>query len=1494
MEFINNNNNELADWDLMCPILLDWLEDPIIIPCCGKAVSKLPLYECVKDIVDKRCPNCNKNINNFDILNAPVSLNILNIVKRFKESNPLYMSNLVQKKKNQISLDWEGKIDWMEPPTNSAYQTVLGKLKLTCTDNKFNFKTLLIPVIDKSGSMGGNPISQCIYSLNRIIDLAYSNPNIITNIITYNDLAVSIPINTSQTIESYKMIVDNIKANGGTSFTVAFNEIVKVCQELIDQTVTNVTVIFLTDGEDSSTNKSNRSKLINLLKEKLDGVITNPSIQTQIHTIGFGNSHDYDFLNGLRQISTIEGAYRFADPKEDSDSLSNKINSILNVIESNSNIPIKIISSPYKIIYSDCPIYWLDLTKCYAKSIEGFDIKIQVGDNTLDDFNNIFNIRCKFNEGDSSVLVWNEWYTHLVDELMNEVIGLVKIPDIEKNKSDIQVQIHLELIEQRTKSVETRIKANIPEQEYVDSIDLARCNKIFNVIKDIRSGIKLDSLINLKLNDLKFEGKFKTVSSNTGVTNKSNMLGMKAGGVDLLVHKTEYKIKKFTTWETLPKQKLLTCDNDIISGLLGKTSNCIDWYEQDKLRLSTYVDSDNLSFFHIACSIGKYGLVKHLCETNKNNPEFIKLSSSSVNKFNKNPMDLAIQNGYWKTCQILFDFGVKISSFSSEILLRTCVKRKFWKTGEFMIFNNMVTITDEMLDSVPDSDGLVWLSKMKGAESIDVYKAIKKSMVEVVSNSLDQIKNKISWNDYIEMFVKPTSDQIKIIDLLLEAKKADSMEIIDVVEAGEPEKTTLLYLSCERGNLDLFFTILKYIPPEQVFSQINWQNLKGTSCLWIGCCNKHIEIVTELLGMGADPNLVNLRGDSPLIPTCQKGSESIVELLLAYGCDLDKFNPTRENAIMVCCRNGQAKLLDIILNFISNNNGPDKLKYWLDWCACVDGFNPILSAAELGNIDCINIIYKYDSTCLEFRSGLDNKIIKGATPLHLATFYGRTGAVKALVDLGSDIKTQTNPEQYTCLHLAIKHGHKDLVRYLITLSGIEELKKIEDSNGRVPEYYARLAGNEDILEEFFTSKLSFMFSNMFVCTESDEIKCANVIKNYGRSIGVYEYSNITQINLSQGTSPLGYAILTGKTHLANTLISIGSDIFKPDDRGISPYFWMRYLGLNPFDLIESNSSNSSNSFNSKLIEIAELDTKLKLNKLESISSINPQYKMLLGYTPNILSPLLLEQTKSIQNYYLDKMLDGFNLEIPPESIGLVKKSTSSSNLISFIDKLRLNKIMLSVVTQPSNNTDYWKMMLLDAKINLIKIMTLDSNLLNPNQVLALYLYTANLDLFKNVNINLLNITLSSPWYGFICCLYQGLKLLPDYNGECFRAIDLPFDSIKFELNSIIQWNTFAIGNVDWKNSSELIGLKRGMVFIIKSKTGKDISSYSKYPQENEIVFVPGTKFIVSNYYVPDIICLAQENIRNTTFKYNSVEKIRGFYDKAIEGKSSIIIELVEL
>ena len=62
----------------------------------------------------------------------------------------------------------------------------------------------------------------------------------------------------------------------------------------------------------------------------------------------------------------------------------------------------------------------------------------------------------------------------------------------------------------------------------------------------------------------------------------------------------------------------------------------------------------------------------------------------------------------------------------------------------------------------------------------------------------------------------------------------------------------------------------------------------------------------------------------------------------------------------------------------------------------------------------------------------------------------------------------------------------------------------------------------------------------------------------------------------------------------------------------------------------------------------------------------------------------------------------------------------------------------------------------------------------------------NLQGCKSVNQNLSSISIGSPWYGFIGCLYQGLKLLPNYTGECFRAVDCVFDEYVYRLGNQVE------------------------------------------------------------------------------------------------------------
>jgi uncharacterized protein YegL len=82
---------------------------------------------------------------------------------------------------------------------------------------------MIILVVDKSGSMSGNPINQVKQALIHIVSMSNSNSNVKIQIIAYDSLATILNTNISlaNTIQS----INNIKADGGTNFMSAFEKI---------------------------------------------------------------------------------------------------------------------------------------------------------------------------------------------------------------------------------------------------------------------------------------------------------------------------------------------------------------------------------------------------------------------------------------------------------------------------------------------------------------------------------------------------------------------------------------------------------------------------------------------------------------------------------------------------------------------------------------------------------------------------------------------------------------------------------------------------------------------------------------------------------------------------------------------------------------------------------------------------------------------------------------------------------------------------------------------------------------------------------------------------------------------------------------------------------------------------------------------------------------------------------------------------------------------
>jgi hypothetical protein len=139
------------------------------------------------------------------------------------------------------------------------------------------------------------------------------------------------------------------KDNLGTSFAAAFTAAERAISKYATSSdVMSLTIMFMTDGCDSTTDTTaGRIKLATTFKKSLEKKWKK---QYTVHSLGFAKAHDKEFLDALRKIGTTEGAYRYAEPRSDSDELSAKLFSILNVIRKAPTIPMRIVTAPFPIL----------------------------------------------------------------------------------------------------------------------------------------------------------------------------------------------------------------------------------------------------------------------------------------------------------------------------------------------------------------------------------------------------------------------------------------------------------------------------------------------------------------------------------------------------------------------------------------------------------------------------------------------------------------------------------------------------------------------------------------------------------------------------------------------------------------------------------------------------------------------------------------------------------------------------------------------------------------------------------------------------------------------------------------------------------------------------------------------------------------------------------------------------------------------------------------
>eukprot|EP00743_Colponemidia_sp_Colp-15_P006324 GILK01006803.1.p1 GENE.GILK01006803.1~~GILK01006803.1.p1 ORF type:complete len:1005 (+),score=180.37 GILK01006803.1:96-3110(+) len=181
-------------------------------------------------------------------------------------------------------------------------------------------------VVDKSGSMAGKSWTQVLQALRYIQEA--SSEKVEPSVILYDGEA------------RLATMADALRtsASGSTNFCAAFDQI----QQFVGQSKsTDIVVTFMTDGEHAARTDPKESL------KKLKLFLRCCGKRVTIHTIGFTQSHQFEFLNSIREAGTEPGIYRFASS---SDTLDEKFIELFEFVENTLEISVAVDSlKPVKV-----------------------------------------------------------------------------------------------------------------------------------------------------------------------------------------------------------------------------------------------------------------------------------------------------------------------------------------------------------------------------------------------------------------------------------------------------------------------------------------------------------------------------------------------------------------------------------------------------------------------------------------------------------------------------------------------------------------------------------------------------------------------------------------------------------------------------------------------------------------------------------------------------------------------------------------------------------------------------------------------------------------------------------------------------------------------------------------------------------------------------------------------------------------------------------------
>ena len=139
-----------------------------------------------------------------------------------------------------------------------------------------------------------------------------------------------------------------------------------------------------------------------------------------------------------------------------------------------------------------------------------------------------------------------------------------------------------------------------------------------------------------------------------------------------------------------------------------------------------------------------------------------------------------------------------------------------------------------------------------------------------------------------------------------------------------------------------------------------------------------------------------------------------------------------------------------------------------------------------------------------------------------------------------------------------------------------------------------------------------------------------------------------------------------------------------------------------------------------------------------------------------------------------------------------------------------------------------------------------SGLLTWDESAAIYLYTMPIKFFSSLNKSLRAKDRSAlkPWFAFLKLFMNGLQKLPSSQIKVWRGVAGDIGTFPNENEDTIWWSVNSSSIV--LNVVQMFLSETSTLFAIDAIHGKNISEYSSFPEEQEVLLMPGTRVRVKS------------------------------------------------